>query len=469
MHVLKLFYLTLLLTIATPVLAFNSIYHFQTQDDTPEILINGSPLKPVNLEKNLYQSLTLNTLGYNTITVGNQKQKFKLFKIRPQQTISFSVNSKTYNILTYPNDLQKFTINNKGSQNGIIATSYSQSPKGSKIKPTSYALLFKTDGEILFYHASLIDGYSIGDFQRHTLTNGEKRYAFMQRTLPLPPYEYWYGKQIVFDENFQKINELTQINENPDKRLIDNHDAIILGDNHYILPRYELQTKDKKSNIENIVSLTLQEIKNNKIIFEWKSGDYPETYEESVEKCHYDKKEAQDYMHLNSIEIDPKDNNLILSFRHTSSIYKIDRQTGKIIWKLGGKKDQFKLTPQQKFLFQHSVSLTSDGYLMLYDNQTTSIDTFCAKDFEYEKYPTSRILKFKLDEKNFRIVDFQEIKLPYLSEYMGNVYETSSGTYIVGYGSNQTMAGEEFDKNGKSLWTLKFPDIVETYRVIKYD
>ena len=43
-----------------------------------------------------------------------------------------------------------------------------------------------------------------------------------------------------------------------------------------------------------------------------------------------------EYFHVNSAEITP-DGNFLISARNTSAVYKIDRRTGKIMWRLGGK------------------------------------------------------------------------------------------------------------------------------------
>ena len=43
-----------------------------------------------------------------------------------------------------------------------------------------------------------------------------------------------------------------------------------------------------------------------------------------------------DYLHLNSIEQLPN-GNLLISARNTWGVYEIDKQTGRIIWSLGGK------------------------------------------------------------------------------------------------------------------------------------
>ena len=105
---------------------------------------------------------------------------------------------------------------------------------------------------------------------------------------------------------------------------------------------------------------------------------------------------------------------------------------------------------------------------MLYDNHTAKINTECAGKFSFLPRKTSRILKFKLDEKNKKILNWQEIPLSVYSEFMGNVFETEDKTYIVGYGSNKGKAAEELDKDGTPLWTFKLPDNLFTYRVYKY-
>ena len=62
-----------------------------------------------------------------------------------------------------------------------------------------------------------------------------------------------------------------------------------------------------------------------------------------------------DYIHMNSVFIDPKDNHLIVSLANGYTVLKIHRQTGEILWRLGGKLDEFSLTDNQRFriLYQH--------------------------------------------------------------------------------------------------------------------
>jgi outer membrane protein assembly factor BamB len=78
------------------------------------------------------------------------------------------------------------------------------------------------------------------------------------------------------------------------------------------------------------------DIASGKVIFEWHSLDHV-GMEESYELLPTSSAKSWDYFHLNAVSIDD-DGNLLLSARHTSTVYKIDRHTGTVIWRLGGKR-----------------------------------------------------------------------------------------------------------------------------------
>ena len=60
-------------------------------------------------------------------------------------------------------------------------------------------------------------------------------------------------------------------------------------------------------------------------------GDRPSRYAGIPQKTRF----PYDYFHINSIDVD-SDGNLLVSARNTWAIYKIDRATGEVIWRLGG-------------------------------------------------------------------------------------------------------------------------------------
>ncbi|MBK8834858.1 MAG: aryl-sulfate sulfotransferase [Anaerolineae bacterium] len=74
-----------------------------------------------------------------------------------------------------------------------------------------------------------------------------------------------------------------------------------------------------------------------------------------------------DVYHGNAIERDT-DGNLLLSNRHTAQIVKINRATGNVMWKLGGKENEFTFVNDTGFSYQHDIRRLENGHITLFDN-----------------------------------------------------------------------------------------------------
>ena len=101
------------------------------------------------------------------------------------------------------------------------------------------------------------------------------------------------------------------------------------------------------------------------VLFEWRSNEHvglDEPFMPQVAPAG-----NVDYFHLNSIDVDT-DGNLLLSARNTSAIYKVDRKSGEVLWRLGGKKSDFTVDPAASFAFQHDVRRRPDGTITIFDN-----------------------------------------------------------------------------------------------------
>ena len=83
-----------------------------------------------------------------------------------------------------------------------------------------------------------------------------------------------------------------------------------------------------------------------------------------------------DLVHWNAIQ--PVGSGSVLaSFRHLDAIYKINKSTGAIVWKLGGTSRPESLTVvgdplANTFGGQHDVRLLPDGTVTVFDNRPTS-------------------------------------------------------------------------------------------------
>ena len=112
------------------------------------------------------------------------------------------------------------------------------------------------------------------------------------------------------------------------------------------------------------------DIPTGRVLFEWHS--YPEvglseSYVPPPEKSAGKKAAPWDYFHVNSIDAEPN-GNFLISARNTHAIYELSRSTKKIVWRLGGKKSDFKMGQGTNFEWQHDARRQADGTITLFDN-----------------------------------------------------------------------------------------------------
>jgi Arylsulfotransferase (ASST) len=107
-------------------------------------------------------------------------------------------------------------------------------------------------------------------------------------------------------------------------------------------------------------------IETGEVLFEWHTLEHV-ALEESYYAPAKDIGSPFDYFHINSIDVD-YDDNLLISCRNTSTVYKVERETGEIVWRLGGKKSDFEMGPGTPFAYQHDARRQPDGTITIFDN-----------------------------------------------------------------------------------------------------
>lgn len=358
-------------------------------------------------------------------------------------------------------------------------------------EPTlDWIVKMSTNSEIIYYKYCEDNLY---DFCSYETETGELYYGYRtpyaneeQRILVVGS-SLTECKQVIMDKNYQIVKEIYgTLDENGDftKTALDSHEFLLFDENHYItlsyVPTYVNNVPRELTGREGFQTLVLaaliQEVKDGKVIFEWNSTDYPEFYAMSVEGNKYDFSKGVwcDYVHVNSIDVCPNDNNLVISMRNTDSIVEINRVTGKIEWILGGKMDMFRLTVDQKTARQHFAKFTENGTLTVFDNSTNYMVT---EKSEYEGNGTGypRVVEYELDEDELRLKGFNSYNYKVQqSEIMGSATKLSENEFIIGWGGGVSapckMLFSEIDfKNQKVLFeaTNKTGGNM-TYRVYKY-
>src|SRR5215213_3584097 len=203
------------------------------------------------------------------------------------------------------------------------------------------------------------------------------------------------------------------------------------------------------------------DIESGKVLFEWHSIEHV-GLDESYATVSQDGRPGLDYFHANSIEVD-HDNNLLVSARQTFAVYKIDRNTGEIIWRLGGKKSDFEMGPGTRFAFQHDARRQSDGTITIFDNGTTVIHNSLPKAIE-----ESRAIVLELDEQKMKATLLREYTHPdkLYADATGNAQVLKNGDVFVGWG--RALAISEFSHNGKLLFDARLQPGNRSYRAFRF-
>lgn len=439
--------------------------NFYTDNKEDVLRVNSQELiPPFNPDIQNYHLNHLTALNENKISLGNQTKSFKLKQIDRFKVLEVFINNKKYRLHLYPEEMP-YQVFNQLSDQKPEQTYFLAAPFEGSCQKGSFAYILNEKAQLLYYQKANEDK-CFSDFKQHKLLNGEILYSVMHQEAPMPPHTYWSGTLLVLDKNFNQINKLKVLETEKHPALgVENHDSIILDENHYILSTYHQKEvfHPETDQPTYIAETIIQEIKNNEIVFDWTSSDYPELLTLFKYPHPYHDVPTWDYLHFNSIIIDPKDNNFILSFASISTIIKINRQTGEIIWKLGGLGDEFKLSPEHLFYGQHSLSWMPDGSLLLFDNQSPFYAKRILKETSSLKN-FSRILKFKIDEKNKQILSFEERPLDFQTVSLGSVYYTDNKEYIINAGQKKKIQKMRLENNKVNL-LYEIELSTPTYRV----
>ena len=141
-----------------------------------------------------------------------------------------------------------------------------------------------------------------------------------------------------------------------------------------------------------------------------------------------------DAYHVNAINV-PGDGTFVVSMRNTWAAYKVDIDTGKIVWTLGGRHSSFKLGRGAEFEWQHDVAVYPGSSLV------TMFDDHCCQITGGGTYvsPTapSRGLVLKLNQANHTATLAGQFShgSSFDAEYMGSVEPLANGDEFVGWGS----------------------------------
>jgi arylsulfotransferase ASST len=192
-----------------------------------------------------------------------------------------------------------------------------------------------------------------------------------------------------------------------------------------------------------VIDVVVQELntETGEVTFQWQGLDHvpvDETQEPLTG-------ERVDYLHANSIAYDT-DGDILMSARHTSTVYKIDPGTGEIVWRFGGESSDFTFDGASEMpSYQHDASRLADGRLAVFDNGV-------GRNPRY-----SRGSVWEIDEQAMTAdlaLDLQPEEQVF-AEVTGSSQQTANGNQLVNYGNTGQIV--EFS-GSEAVFTATFPD-----------
>jgi hypothetical protein len=196
------------------------------------------------------------------------------------------------------------------------------------------------------------------------------------------------------------------------------------------------------------------DVESGRVLFEWRSLD-DVAPEESHRPLPEDPSGSYDYFHINSVDEDA-DGDLLVSARHTSAIYEIDRGSGRVRWRLGGERSDFDLGRGAGFGLQHDARYLDGGVIQVFDNADEATDG--------EEQEISSVKRLRLDRRRMRASLVERFEHPgaMWAESQGNAVALEDGGVLAGWGS--TGAFTRFDAAGEVLLHGHLPAHYDSYR-----
>jgi hypothetical protein len=253
----------------------------------------------------------------------------------------------------------------------------------------------------------------------------------------------------------------------------DTHDLLLLPNGNYMLMSYKPRANPIDMTAYGgppdgiALDAELQEVEpDGDLVWSWNTKDHvglgettPDWWTERVLPNHVSDG-GYDIVHINSVDVDG--DTMVISLRHTDGVYKIDRNSGDVVWKLGGTTTPESLSVigdpagSEPFGGQHDARLRADGTLTAFDNGET-----------HGRPP--RAVRYEIDEDAGTATFLESVSgLPEVTEAIccGSARRSASGSWLVGWGRFPSQNGiTEFAPDGTRTLRLYFP-VNNSYRAI---
>ncbi len=267
----------------------------------------------------------------------------------------------------------------------------------------------------------------------------------------IPP-GFGQGQGVVVDSSYRTVAKIRAGNG----RTIDLHELLLTPQHtalftcHPPIVTADLSSVGGPRNGQVYESIIQEvDVGTGRLLSEWRSLDHIPVSDSNLPLG-----EPYDYLHINSIDIAP-DGNLLVSARHTWALYKLDRRTGRVIWRLGGKRSDFQVGNQAHFSWQHHAQFVDGEAITLFDNGSDGYTTT-------EQHSRALLLDVDTHRRTARLQRSYVRPHPVIAYAMGSAQQVADDHVVVGWGDRPIVS--EFAANGTLLSELRLASGRQSYR-----
>ncbi|MGB3075805.1 MAG: arylsulfotransferase family protein [Chitinophagales bacterium] len=396
------------------------------------------------------------SFGIRAKTTGEQEKLIRLAKLQNFiDEYGYDPSRKDAQKITYPLDsMPTYTISiNNNPAPGRIFYSNHEDQTGPDPATNSFTTIIENNGDMVW-------AKDVGQNGRDFKLNVSGYLSYFSRDKAM-----W----MILDSNYNLIDSAQC--KNGYELSTNDHDVMMYPDGHILLQAYENTVTDMTAygGLTNAVVqyLVLQELDQNKeVVFEWRSEDHFQ-FTDANQYTPLTNLNV-DYVHGNSVERD-FDGNILISCRNMDELTKINRETGEIIWRMGGENNQFTFINDNNvkhFASQHDLRRIENGNITIFNNgnkMTPQVSS--AKEYQLDEINKTATLVWYYEHP-----DVNGIKV--YGTATGNAQRLPNGNTMIDWGlvANGVPNQTEVDYNKNIVWEMSFDSIGQkSYRVHKYD
>jgi hypothetical protein len=345
----------------------------------------------------------------------------------------------------------RVTLANVPSSQAGLAEGYSFLGPTSGGGAQSGVLIVDAVGEPVWF-SPVASGKWVSNFRAQRY-NGQPVLTWWEGKVLAPGYGQGVG--VVMDSSYREIARVRAANG----RHADLHEFLLTPQGTALLTCYPRTVRANLSGVGGasngqVFESIIQEIdvRTGRLLLEWRSLDHI-----PVSDSYVPPGGVYDYLHANSIDLTP-DGQLLVSARNTFALYKLARRSGRVIWRLGGKRSNFALGWAARFAWQHDARELADGVITLFDDGAGLLRTHA--------HSRGVVLDVDTAHRKVRLAHSYRHPNPLLSYAMGNMQTLPDGNVIIGWGNVSVLS--EFSPDGSLSGDLWLPAGHDSYRAYRF-